>query len=213
MYIYTCMCISMYVYVYTCIEKNEIEQSAPRGFSPRRIVEGKRNEREKERERDGERERDLARKREGKYQAYFAHRQRTEFYNCTGLELIAKLIGVAMRVMLSMCAAFCAPSYRSYSKCEMDFECGLFHRNVSKRENFYWLPVDAVTNLSRPILVILMSFSMCKRKPRTMLETHVSARAIVPPRNIIFNQNFLSARARTFSRRITQPQHQVFRLI
>lgn len=96
---------------------------------------------------------------------YNDRRGRMQFYNCAGCELIAKLIGVAVRVTcFQHGAAFCARSYRSCSKCEMDFErsrfAGTFHN-----EKISIGHLSCITNFSRPKLVILMSSSMCKRKP------------------------------------------------
>lgn len=132
--------------------------------------------------------RERARKREGKYQAYFAHRQRAEFYNCAGCELIAKLIGVAMRAMLSMCVcvcvsartAFCASPYSSCSKCKMDFERGRFQQDQCFETRKFLLASRhaAVTNLSRPILVILMSsfFDECANESRAVSNSYRALR-------------------------------------
>lgn len=98
---------------------------------------------------------------------YNDRRGRMRFYNCAGCELIAELIGMVVRVMcFQHGAAFCARSCRSCSKCEMDFErsrsAGTFHN-----EKISIGHLSCITNFSRPKLVILMSSSMCKRKPRS----------------------------------------------
>jgi len=85
-----------------------------------------------------------------------------DFITAPDVRVNRKLIRVITRVMcFQRSAAFCARSYRSRSKCKMDFERGTF-----RNEKISIGHPSFVTNLSRPKLVILMNSSMCKRKPR-----------------------------------------------
>lgn len=102
-YSYVCVCVAR-LCTYTYIHTWRKTRSGSRLLADFH-AKGQQRKRGGQTKRSGikKRGKERARKREGKYQAYFAHRQRAEFYNCTGRELIAKLIGAAMRVRCFQC--------------------------------------------------------------------------------------------------------------